>query len=119
MSRESRKGANEAWFRDVNERLEDRAAERQTQSDTFEIVCECAREECTERITIAFAEYERVRRTATRFMVVPGHIDPSCERLEASTGTYDVVDKFGDAGQVALIENPRNGEGQPGERNDG
>jgi hypothetical protein len=110
VNRERRKGANEAWFREVNERLEDRAADRVRQSDTFEIVCECAREECTERITIAFADYEAVRRSPTSFVVVPGHLDPTCERLGSSTGEYDVVEKFGDAGDVARIENPRNGE---------
>jgi hypothetical protein len=110
VTRERRKGANEAWFRELNERLEDRAAGRVRLSDAFEIVCECAREECTERITIAFADYEAVRSSATRFVVVPGHLDPACERLESSDGRYDVVEKFGDAGEVARIENPRNGE---------
>jgi hypothetical protein len=109
VTRESRKGANEAWFREVNERLEDRAAGQEGRTEAFEVVCECAREECTERITIAFAEYERVRRSPTGFIVVPGHLDPSCERLAASTHAYDVVEKFGDAGEVARIENPRNG----------
>lgn len=109
MTRESRKGANEAWFREVNERLEDRAAGQERRAEAFEIVCECAREECTERITVAFADYERVRRSPTAFMVVQGHLDPTCERLEASTDDYDVVEKFGEAGEVARIENPRNG----------
>ncbi len=109
MTRESRKGANEAWFREVNERLEDRAAGQERRAEAFEVVCECAREECTERITVAFAVYERVRSSPTAFIVVPGHLDPSCERLEASTDAYDVVEKFGEAGEVARIENPRNG----------
>ena len=72
VTRESRKGANEAWFREVNERLEDRAAGQSAPSDAFEIVCECAREECTERIAIDFAAYEAVRRIPTRFIVVRG-----------------------------------------------
>ena len=110
MTRESRKGANEAWFREVNERLEDRAAGQSAPSDAFEIVCECAREECTERIAIDFAAYEAVRRIPTRFIVVEGHLDSTCERLVSATGGYDIVEKFGDAGRVARIENPRNGE---------
>ena len=113
VTRESRKGANEAWFREVNERLEDRAAGHAGSSDTFEIVCECAREECTERITVAFADYEAVRRRPTHFIIVPGHIDPTCERVDSSTGGYDIVEKFGDAARVARIENPRNGEEPP------
>jgi hypothetical protein len=113
VTRESRKGANEAWFREVNERLEDRAVGRDGLSDAFEIVCECAREDCTERITIAFAEYESVRRSPTSFIVVPGHVDPGCERLAWATSLYEIVEKFGDAGLVARIENPRNGEEAP------
>ena len=110
MARESRKGENEAWFRELNERLEDRAAGKVGLGDTFEIVCECVREECTERITIPFADYEAVRRIPTRFIVVPGHIDSTCERVVSSAETYDVIEKFGDAARVAQIENPRNGE---------
>jgi hypothetical protein len=112
VTRETRKGANEAWFREVNERLEDRAVGRGGPSDNFEIVCECAREDCTERITIAFADYEAVRRSPTGFIVVPGHVDPDYERLAGSTGPYEIVEKFGDAGRVARIENPLMGRKQ-------
>ena len=110
VTREGRKGANEAWFREVNERLEERAAGQASADDTFEIVCECAREECTARIAISFAAYEDVRRSPTRFVVISGHVDSTCERVAASTSTYDVIEKFGDAGEVARIENPRDGE---------
>jgi hypothetical protein len=110
---ENRKGLNEAWFREVNERLEDRAAGRKRLNDTFEIVCECDREECTERITISFADYEAVRRSPTGFLVVRGHVDLASERVERSTELYDVVEKFGDPGLVARIENPRNGQELP------
>jgi hypothetical protein len=113
VTRETRKGQNEAWFREVNERLEDRAADRERQSEEFEIVCECAREDCTERISISFADYEAVRRSPTGFVVVHGHVDSACERVERTTGTYDVVAKFGGPGLVARIENPRNGEEPP------
>ena len=115
MSQEARKGANEAWFREVNERLEQRAADRATSSHPFEIVCECDREECTDRIAISIADYEAVRKRPTAFVVLAGHLDPTCERLVSSTDVYQVVEKFGDAGVVAEIENPRDGQGHPGE----
>ena len=110
MTRETRKALNESLFREVNERLEDRAAGRERLSDTFETVCECAREDCNERITISFADYEAVRRSPTGFVVVHGHGDPTVERVERSTGNYDIVEKVGEPGLVARIENPRNGE---------
>ncbi len=106
---------NEGWFRDLNERLERRAAGDATIADRFEIVCECSREECTERITISFADYERVRIDARTFIVLPGHADLSCERIVSRRESYNVVEKFGDAGAVAEIENPRDGKNRSGE----
>jgi hypothetical protein len=111
MTRDGRKGANEGWFREVNERLEQRAAGKASREASFEIVCECAREECTERIAISFADYERVRENPVAFIVRPGHVDPGYEQPVASTEAYDIVEKFGDAGSVAKIENPRDGKG--------
>jgi hypothetical protein len=111
MTRDGRKGANEGWFREVNERLEQRAAGKGIRDESFEIVCECAREECTERIAVSFAAYELVRESPVAFIVRPGHVDPEGERAVASTDEYDVVEKFGDAGAVAKIENPRDGKG--------
>ena len=116
MSQEARKGANEAWFREVNERLEQRAVDKAEASKPFEIVCECAREECTERIAISIADYEAVRKSPTAFIVLTGHMDPTCERLVSSTDGFEVVEKFGDAGLVAEIENPRDGQGHPREQ---
>jgi hypothetical protein len=109
LTRDARKGANESWFRDVNERLEHRASGTAAVGDSFEIVCECEREECTERIAITFAEYESVRTDARTFIVRPGHTDTTCERIVASHDAYNVVKKSGEAGVTAEVENPRNG----------
>ncbi len=108
MHQAASKGANESWFREVNELLERRVADKTRSEAPFEIVCECAREECTERIPITIAEYEAVRATPTTFAVVPGHRDPSCERLVSSMENYDIVEKFGAARLIAEVENPRN-----------
>ena len=112
MVQDVRKGTNEAWFRDLNERLEQRAAGNG--DTTFQIVCECAVEECTERIEITMASYEAVRSEAKQFIVAPGHADPACERLVSSEDGYDVVEKFGDAGLVAEVQDPRHGESPSG-----
>jgi anti-anti-sigma factor len=100
------KGANEDEFRRLNERLEDRA--RSTSATAgFQIVCECDREECNVRISITFDEYESARSGSTTFIVAPGHADPSCERVVSSTEGYEIVEKFGDAGLVAQLDDPR------------
>jgi hypothetical protein len=112
VTREARKGMNEAWFRDLNERLERRAAHPARHESSFEMVCECASEECTERIEVTFAEYEQVRHDPRTFIVVAGHADESCERVLVARERHQVVEKFGEAGEVAEIENPRDGESQ-------
>ena len=84
--RETRKGQNESWFR---------------------VVCECADEECTQRIAISVAEYELVRSDPRRFVVAAGHADESIERVVAGRGSYEIVEKRGDAGLVAQMEAPR------------
>jgi hypothetical protein len=100
-------GMNESLFREVNERLADRADGRG--SESFEIVCECDHEECTNRIAISVADYETVRARPTDFIVLADHVDPTCERVIASREGFEVVEKFGEAAEVARIANPRNG----------
>ena len=107
MTRDARRGQNEAWFRELNERLEERSLDEPSAETSFEIVCECALEECAERIVIDFGEYEEVRAHPTRFILVRGHRDPSIERMVARTRTYEVVEKIGVAAVVAEEEVPR------------
>jgi len=109
MTSDERKGANEGWFRELNERLERRAAGTASEDGAFEIVCECEREECTERIAISFVEYESVRQNPRAFILRPGHADADCERVLSSTGGHDVVEKFGDAAEVTEAADPRDG----------
>lgn len=103
-----RRGMNESLFRLLNERLEKRAVERSPEA-TLEIVCECAREECTVRIPILVAEYESVRSEPTKFVVVEGHSDASIEQVVDSGDGYEIVEKLGEAALVAEVENPRDG----------
>lgn len=103
-----RRGMNESLFRLLNERLEKRAVEGSREA-TFEIVCECAREECTVRIPILVAEYEAVRSEPTKFVVVDGHSDASIEQVVDSGDGYEIVEKLGEAALVAEVENPRDG----------
>jgi hypothetical protein len=107
MTRDTRKGQNEVWFRDLNERLEDRALEKQGHEGLFSIVCECDQEECAERLSITFNEYERIRATPTTFVVARGHVDLSCETIVSSTQVYEIVEKTGQAALVAEREDPR------------
>jgi hypothetical protein len=111
VDRAIRKGLNESWFREVNERLEQRSTAGTSVDETFAVLCECDREDCGERITIALGTYEQVRADPRAFIVLTSHVDSKHERVVTSSDEYTVVEKVGEAGLVAEIENPRGGQG--------
>ena len=106
-SRNERKGENESLFREVNERLERQAIAKPGAGERFRILCECADEECTQRVVVSFAEYGLVRADPRRFIVIPGHVDAEVERVVDSGREHQVVVKFGDAAVAAEEEDPR------------
>jgi hypothetical protein len=100
----ARVAKNEGLFREVNERileLEERFGEREPDESWIGFVCECSRAHCTSRIELTTKEYREVRRNPTRFVIVPGHVDPEHERVVDETDRYAVVEKFGVAGSIA------------------
>src|SRR6476661_10730824 len=71
---ERRKAANEAVFRNVNERIENlqhtfAVAER----EPLQMICECDRLDCMERIAVSVQAYELIRSHPDQFIVAPGH----------------------------------------------
>ena len=98
--RRKRIAKNETSFRDINERLEAGLKQVQHRPALVEFVCECGNRNCEEHIRMTIEEYEAVRRDSRRFAVVPGHVLRETERVVASRGDYDVVEKFGDAVEV-------------------
>lgn len=96
---------NESVFREVNERI----AELGERLDTgrLEFVCECADPACVERLSLTTGEYERVRSEPDRFLVVPGHQQPQIERVLEQHDRYLVVQKLGEAGEIAEASDPR------------
>jgi hypothetical protein len=109
-AREERLGANEALFREVNERVAE-VAEQFLAGETPTTVnfsCECADGECVEMIPMTVDEYEAVRVKATQFAVAPGHEVPDIERVVERYPTYFVIEKQDpDAKEVARETDPR------------
>jgi hypothetical protein len=72
-------------------------------------ICECARRDCIEQITMTLGQYEELRRIPTHFAVAPndGHFFPEVERVIDRMSSYWVVEKFGDAGIEAVRRDPR------------
>jgi len=104
-----RKAANEAVFREVNERIEKlqrpfAVAERQP----LNIVCECDRLGCAEPLRVDLAIYEKVRSDPTLFLVSPGHEDDSIEDVVDTGGGYMIVRKrVGEPQEIAEETDPR------------
>jgi hypothetical protein len=105
-TRAERQGRNEALFREVNERIAELNESFQVDGRS-EFLCECSREECKEPVSISLEEYESVRRSPTRFFVLPGHEDETVERVVARTERYVTVEKIGDAAEEAEVLDPR------------
>jgi hypothetical protein len=103
--RSRRLGRNEAFFRETNEMLEREALGWRERM--FDCICECSRRGCMVRLTLTTAEYERVRASGDRFVVARGHDDPAVEVVVESFDSYAVVEKRGEAGEVARNTDPR------------
>jgi hypothetical protein len=102
--REERLAANEVFFRQLNERLEEITP---ATADELIVVCECADVDCARRLSLRHPEYEQVRADATCFVVAHGHCDPTLEEVVHRTERFEVVRKRGEAAQVAEELDPR------------
>ena len=98
---EQRAARNEALFREVNENIA-RLEERHGMPGTEAVyICECADAACVEQLAVAPEAYRRVREKPRLFLVLPGHEDPQLERVVERHPDYFVVEKTGEAGEVA------------------
>jgi len=101
-----RAAKNQVFFREVNERIAD-LSEHTLDGDAGLFVCECSHEDCRELLEITLAEYAAVRGDGARFAVVPGHEIAAIERVVENNGRFAVVEKFAEAGTVAVDHDPR------------
>jgi len=105
MSGAERRALNENIFREMNERLERLGEE--FGDGTLAFLCECSDPVCTAAILIPVSVYEAVRDHARRFVIVPGHEREAVERVTERHADYLVVEKLGEAGEVAEETDPR------------
>jgi hypothetical protein len=104
-----RKAANEAVFREVNERIEALQHVFATaEHEPLHIVCECDRIDCAERISVHLEVYEQTRNDSALFFVQPGHQDDSVEDVVDTGGDYVIVRKRpGEPQEIAEETDPR------------
>jgi hypothetical protein len=104
--RERRMTQNEALFREVNERVQEKV-EDFGGGGQFEYFCECANADCTFRLTLAPEQYEAVRADPAQFVVLPLHFTPEVEILVSENEGHWIVRKVGEAGEYAEKIDPR------------
>jgi hypothetical protein len=101
-----RVAGNEALFREVNEAIE-RGQWPGEEDSPAAFRCECARLDCNKLISLTPREYERVRATPRRFLVIPGHEVKELETVVGTGSGYIVVEKRDEAGRLAEASDPR------------
>ena len=104
----ARVGENEALFREVNETVAS-AATSTVVTEPINFLCECGIETCADSVSLSRDEYEQVRAVPERFLVAPDHVRPEVERVVEQHRVYWVVEKFGEAAEVAEETDPRAG----------
>ena len=107
-TREERLARNENLFREINERVREIAAAHGRDAHLYSFHCECSNTDCTLRVTVELADYERVRAQGNRFLVATGHDLPEIERVVEQAGSWWMIEKEGDAGELAEQLDPRN-----------
>jgi hypothetical protein len=103
MPSASRVARNEDLFREVNEQIH-KLEDHFGGNPLARFICECAERDCTTRIEATLEEYRMVRANPRRFLVEPGHVHADFERVVSSTDRFSVVEKFGEAGEIAARE---------------
>lgn len=99
--REQRLAENEAYFRDVNERVQEHVEDVAGAHAPFNILCECSSMACAERIPVTAAEYGDAHRNPRQFIVALGHVQLEIEKSVLQTDRFEIVRKHDEAGEVA------------------
>jgi hypothetical protein len=103
---EERIARNEAIFREVNEVIQSGRGPSEVQTSVA-FRCECGQLGCNDLVELTVGDYELVRSHPRHFLVTLGHQRPEIEVVIELRDGFAVVEKRGDAGQVAEETDPR------------
>ena len=101
-SADAEKALTESLYREVNERIYAVNAQRALLDLPEDLICECARPECAEQITLNAVEYRGLRAHGTWFLIAPSeqHFFPEVERIVVKDGGYWIVEKHDGAARI-------------------
>jgi hypothetical protein len=97
---EKRLAMNEALFRELNDRAEERDRLLSGLESELRVVCECDNLDCTERIPLSREEYREVRSDPRQCVVAPGHQTEGIEEIVKRSDHFEIVRKRGVAGEI-------------------
>ncbi|MGH2861352.1 MAG: hypothetical protein ACRDLT_07565 [Solirubrobacteraceae bacterium] len=97
---------NEDLFRETNEAIE-RGMWRSDPDRLVRFRCECVDMACGAALEATLREYEQVRHSPRRFLIVAGHVTPEVEVVVERTARYLVVEKKELAGVITEDADPR------------
>jgi hypothetical protein len=108
---ERRLAENEVVFRQLNEQVKkgveetNKLAIEENQHDmiidledwqtSLQFYCECSDENCTKRVTVDYAEYNKIHEQRDHFIVAPGHEVAKIEQVVRKEDGFVVVKKYG------------------------
>jgi hypothetical protein len=98
----ARLAQNEDFFREVNDRINEKADSHGLDAHRYEFFCECSDTSCTERVKLTLPEYEYIRAEPTRFVVKTHHIVGEIEHVVEQVQDHMIIEKHGEAGRVAI-----------------
>jgi hypothetical protein len=107
MSRSDEQAAkNESTFRRTNESLEEQATALGLSDEPTPYLCECEDERCTKVVRLSREEYEVVRASPRRFVMVSGHQEAD-DLLIEEAARFTVIEKGGQEGDLVAEQDPR------------
>jgi hypothetical protein len=105
--RQLRMAENETLFREVNEGVRAIASIHGSDDHLYEFYCECSNTDCTFQLQATLTEYEAVRAHPDRFIVARAHQLPEIETVAERSERWWVVEKHGEAAELAAERDPR------------
>jgi hypothetical protein len=89
---DSKRVANQAVFRSVNDRISDL---NESLADLLDgdpqFICECSDLACVAPISVAVENYRRIRENSRQFIVTPDHVEPDLADVVHANDGYVIV----------------------------
>jgi hypothetical protein len=104
--REQRLAGNEAMFRTANERMAGWEELRINEAEEL-YFCECADEQCREKVSLRNADYEKVRSDSRHFLIALGHEVPDIETVIEKHEGWAVIEKNPEVTEIVESLDPR------------